>query len=28
LNYWKVVKNTRKVAANLTALIQKMEVNT
>lgn len=26
LNYWKVVKNTRKVAANLTDLIQKMEV--
>lgn len=26
LNYWKVVKNTRKVAANLTDLIRKMEV--
>uniref|UniRef100_A0A8C1VUJ3 Lipase, member Ia n=1 Tax=Cyprinus carpio TaxID=7962 RepID=A0A8C1VUJ3_CYPCA len=27
INYWKVVDNTRKVAANLTDLIQKMEVN-
>uniref|UniRef100_A0A673I121 Lipase domain-containing protein n=1 Tax=Sinocyclocheilus rhinocerous TaxID=307959 RepID=A0A673I121_9TELE len=26
INYWKVVDNTRKVAANLTDLIQKMEV--
>lgn len=26
VNYWKVVKNTRKVAANLTELIQKMKV--
>ncbi|XP_067279274.1 lipase member H [Pseudorasbora parva] len=27
MNYWKVVKNTRKVAANLTELIQKMKDN-